>query len=308
MPSFRQSFPAVTCAKILVLAGLFVWLNFWQFRILVRTWIDDPNWSHGLLIPLFSIYFLYSRRGELFAAGRRACLWGLPLMVAGILQVLIGVYPIQNHWFSHLGMITILSGLVLYLSGRRVSRLTWLPICFLVFALPIPGSLYSRIALPLQNLAAAASQAILKLCGVPIVVKHSNLILLSASGMERELTVAEACSGMRMLMAFLALGVAMAYLDDRPIWQRVVLVIMGIPIAVLCNVFRVIITSAMYYWDRPELGKDFMHSFTGLLMLVPALLMLWGLGWLLRGLFVEDDEEGKDQAERGSPVPEGAKA
>jgi exosortase len=306
-PSFRQSFPVGTCAKIAILAGLFAWLNFWQFRILVREW-EDPNWSHGFLIPLFSIYFLYSRRHELFATPRRVCLWGLPIMIAGIFQVLIGVYPIQNYWISHLGMIPILFGLVLYLAGPKIIRLIWLPIVFLAFAMPIPGTLYSRIALPLQNLAAAASQVILRLSGVSIVVKQSSLTLISVTGVERHLTVAEACSGMRMLMAFLALGVAMAYLDERPVWQRVTLVIMGVPIAVLCNVIRVLITSTMFVWDRPELGQDFMHSFTGMLMLAPALLMLWGLGRLLGSLFVEEEEEDEDKAQNGPMIAEGARA
>jgi len=302
--AFGQSFPLGACAKVLVLAGLFVWLNFWQFGILARTWFDDPNWSHGFLIPLFSLFFLYSRRHDLIEARRRVCLWGLPLLIVGIFQVLVGVYPIQNHWFSHLGMIPILIGLVLYLAGPTILRITWLPIAFLVFAMPIPGTLYGRIALPLQNLAASTSQIILRLCGVVVAVKQSALTLLSVTGIERPLTVAEACSGMRMLMAFLALGVAMAYLDERPVWQRVILVVMGIPIAILCNMMRVIITSTMYVWDRPELGQDFMHSFTGMLMLVPALLMLGALSWLLRALFVED-EEGEPQAGGGPAVVEG---
>ena len=309
-PTWRESFPPQTWAKVLVLAALFLWMNSWQVRVLVVTWIDDGNWSHGFLIPLFSLYFLYSRRDELLSAPRRVCLWGLPLMLLGIFQVLVGVYPIQNHWTSHLGMVPILAGLVLYLGGRSVLRVTWLPIVFLVFAMPIPSTAYGQIALPLQNLAAAASHVILRLFGVQIVVRQSSLTLLSLTGVERQLTIAEACSGMRMLMAFLALGVAMAYLDDRPVWQRVTLVIMGVPIAVLCNVIRVVITATMYVWDRPELGQDFMHSFTGMLMLAPALLMLWGLGWLLGGLYVEEDEEEeKDNRSADGPAAmEGAKA
>jgi len=301
-PTFRQSFPPGTCAKVLVLAGLFLWLNAWQFPILLARWAE-ADWSHGFLIPLFSLYFLYSRRQELFQAPRRVCLWGLAILIAGILQVLLGVYPIQNHWLSHLGMIPILIGLVLYLAGPATIRVTWLPIAFLAFAMPMPGTLYSRIALPLQNLAASASYVILKLCGVVVVVKQSALTLLSVTGVERPLTVAEACSGMRMLMAFLALGVAMAYLDERPVWQRVTLVIMGAPIAILCNVIRVVTTSTMYVWDRPELGQKFMHSFTGMLMLAPALLMLWGLSRLLQSLFVEEEDE---EAGGGPAVAEGA--
>ncbi|MBL7133730.1 MAG: exosortase/archaeosortase family protein [Phycisphaerae bacterium] len=299
--TFSQSFPPETCARIVLLAGLLVWLNFWQLRIMARTWMDNPNWSHGFLIPLFSIYFLYSRRDELFMAKRRTCFWGLPMMLVGILWVVVGFYPIRNNWFSHLGIIPMVVGLVLYLAGPRVLRVVWLPILFLAFAMPLSGALYEQIALPLQNLAAAASGAILKLCGVKITVKQSALQLMSVSGVIRDLTVAEACSGVRMLVAFMALGVAMAYLDDKPIWQRVTLVLMGVPIAVASNVLRVVITSTAYVQDRPEFGQDFMHSFTGMLMLIPALLMLWGLNWLLQSLFVADEEDDRDGHERGLP-------
>jgi len=306
-PTWRESFPPETCTKVLVLAGLFVWLNFWQLGILVEAW-SDPNWSHGYLIPLFSLYFLYSRRDELLAARRRVSLLGLPILLLGIFQVLVGVYPLQNYWTSHLGMVPILIGLVLYLGGPALLRVTWLPIVFLAFAMPISGTLYSRIALPLQNIAAAASQVILEVSGVQIVNQQSTLFLRSLTGVERQLTIAEACSGMRMLMAFLALGVAMAYLDDRPVWQRLTLVVMAVPIAVVCNVARVIITGTMYVWDKPELGQDFMHTFTGMLMLGPALLMLWGLSWLLEALFVEEDEEDEGQPTDGPAVAEGLKA
>ena len=304
--TFSQSFPLETCARILLLAGLMVWLNFWQLRIMARTWIDDPNWSHGFLIPLFSIYFLYSRRNELCLARRRICFWGLALTLFGIFFTIAGVYVYQafwrGYWFSHVGIILTIMGLVLYLGGPRVLKVVWLPIVFLIFAMPLPGTTYGQIALPLQNLAAMASGAVLKLSGVDIVVKASELTLVSVSGVTRHLTVAEACSGVRLLVAFMALGVAMAYLDDKPIWQRVTLVLMGVPIAVTCNVLRVVITSTAYVQDKPEFGTDFMHSFTGMLMLIPALLMLWGLNWLLQGLFVaDDDDDEQDAQDKGLP-------
>ncbi len=304
-PDLAGSFPARTCVKIAVLAAVFVWLNFWQFRILTTKWINDGNWSHGFLIPLFSLYFLYSRRDELLSAPRKVNILGLPILLLGIVQTLVGVYPIQNNWTSHVGMIVTIFGMVLYLGGWRIIRVTWLPIVFLIFAMPIPETLYGQIALPLQNLAASASYVILKACGVVIPggPKASTLTLISVSGTPQPLVVAEACSGMRMLMAFLALGVAMAYLDDRPVWQRITLVVMGVPIAVVCNILRVVITSTMFVWDRPELGRDFMHSFTGMLMLIPALLMLLGLSRLLQALYVEEDEEPDDEADGESDEP-----
>lgn len=289
-PALADSFPPQTCLKAAVVAALLVWLNFWQLRVLTARWMDDPNWSHGFLIPLFSLYLLYARRAELLGAKRRSCLWGLPIMLLGLLQVPAGTFYFRNNWFSHLGLIVLLFGTVLYLAGPAVIRVVWLPIVFLVFAMPLPDYVYSRIALPLQNLAAAASRVVLGLF-MTINSKESSLVLISRTGVERPLQVAEACAGIRLLVAFLALGVAMAYLDERPLWQRAVLVVMGGPIAIVCNVLRVTITCAMNWLDRPQLGEGFMHDFTGMLMLAPALLMLGALSWLLRRLFVEEDAD-----------------
>jgi len=302
-PSFRENFPVVTRVKVVVLAGLFVAFNAWQFPALYRGWLD-PNWSHGFVIPLFSLFLIYNRWHEILRARRRVCLWGLPLVILGILLTILGFFPLRQWTVSQYSMVVLMFGLVLYLAGPQMARLLWLPIFFLLFAMPIPDMIYTRIATPLQEIAAAGSTAVLGMCGVTIHRTASTIDLVSISGVDRQLSVIEACAGLRLLMAFVALAVATAYLTDRPIWQRVVLVAAGIPIAVLCNVLRVTITATMFVFDRPELGQDFMHNFTGMLMLVPAGVLLWLLGMLLRSLFVEVEED-----EGGSsPAAQEAKA
>lgn len=300
-----RPFSRAAWVKIGIFAALLVVLHYWQLPMLVNKWLDDPNWSHGILIPLFSLYLLYARRHDLRAARRRVCLWGLPILIFGILAQIAAYYPIQNQWLTNLTMTVVLFGLVLYLAGPQIIRLTWLPILFLVFAMPMPGKLYADIALPLQEFAALTSAVILRLCGVQIDVTASNLTVVTRSGVLRDLTIEEACSGVRSLMAFVAIGVAIAYLENRPAWQRVVLVMFTVPIAILCNVIRVAVTCTMYVIDRPDLGQDFMHKFMGLLMLIPAFGMLWAVGWLLQNLFVEEEE---DPAEDAPPPKEAATA
>lgn len=291
--TWGESFPPASLVKMAILGVMVVAMNTWQFPYLLRVWLDDPNWSHGFIIPLFSLWLLYSRRAELLAVRRRAVWWGLPVvLLASLLQ--IAAYSIQNPWTCQVSMIFLVFALVLYLGGPQVIRVTWLPILFLVFALPISDSLYNQIALPLQNLAARGTGILLRAVGVKIEVVASSIRLQSVNGIWHDLTVAEACSGMRLLMAFLALSVAIAYLEDRPLWQRVVLVGMGIPVAILCNVLRVAITSGMFVIDKPELGRDFMHEFTGMLMLIPAFAMLWLLGKLLNAVYVEDEDTGDE--------------
>ena len=170
-------------------------------------------------------------------------------------------------------------------------KITWVPIVYLVLAIPIPDILYQNIAYPLQELAAQSTTLILQLCNVSIDVNASSLNITSISGKVHPLQVVEACSGVRSLMAFVALSAAMAYIDDRPVWQRVVLILSSFPITMLCNILRVTATSTMFVIDKPELGKDFMHTFMGMALLVPALLMLLGLSWMMNHLFVEEDDD-----------------
>ena len=112
---------------------------------------------------------------------------------------------------------------------------------------------------------------------------------------ESALNVADACSGMRLLMAFVALGVAMAYLHWRPIWQRLVLLASTIPIAIFCNIVRVTITGFIYILGNPEYAKGIYHDLLGMLMLPLAFCLYGGLAWLMNNLFVDEDEDGKDE-------------
>ncbi len=287
--------------KIAILAVLFIALNNWQFLSLYESYIADPNWSHGFIIPLFSLYLIYARREELLAAPRRTCLLGLPIMLGGIAGMILGFYPIGTYWICQLSMVITLFGLVLYLAGLKVMRLAWLPILYLALGMPIPDTLYGRIALPLQNLAAQGATTFLQICGVEMTATASRLDVVSLSGNVHTLTVVEACSGIRSLIAYLALGVAWAYLEYRPVWQRVTLVAAAVPVAIAINVIRVTITSFMYVIDKPAWGQGFMHTFMGLAMLIPAIGLMWLLSWVLGRLFIEvEDVEAEPAAESGA--------
>jgi exosortase len=290
-----------TLVKIAVLAGLLAAINYRHFPDLYNKW-REPNWSHSFLIPIFSLLLLYMRRSELAAVGRRTCSWGLAMVIAGTVFQVLSIFPGQNWWLYELNMIVVLLGLVLYLGGPQVFRLTWLPIAYLAFAMPMPDSLYGSIALPLQNFAAKSSCLLLRAFGAQIENAASSLTVTSVTGLQYKLGVVEACSGVRSLMAYLALCVAWAYLEDRPLWQRAVLVLSAVPIAILCNVLRVATTCEMYVLDKPALGQDFMHTFTGLLVMIPALGMLWLVSKLLRSLFVEEDEGEDPRPGRHAPA------
>jgi exosortase len=110
------------------------------------------------------------------------------------------------------------------------------------------------------------------------------------SGKPQLLNVAEACSGMRMLVAFLALGVAMAYVSLPTVWQRVALVVMGVPVAVFVNVLRVA-TLGVLTLINPDFVTGEFHHFIGLLWLLPAFLLYLLVLWVLGKMVVPEGAE-----------------
>jgi exosortase len=289
-PAAAPALPPAAWVKIAVLGALFALLNRWQFSILAEKY-TDANWSHGYIIPLFSLYLLYVRRDMILAAPRKASLGGLAIFLGGLVGMALGVFPISNNWFSQICMVGALFGLVAWLAGWKVMRVVWMPVAYLILAMPLPDAVYEKIALPLQGLAASTAGQLLKLFGVNITVDALHMEIWSISGQKHELTVAEACSGIRSMMAFVALAVAWAYITDRPWWHRLVLVLAGFPVLIACNILRVSLTGTMFVIDQPGLGQDAMHELMGMILLIPALLLLMLLSKFLSSLFIEVEEE-----------------
>ncbi len=276
-----------------LLSLLFVALhrNFLYRSLLIA--LDDNNWSHAMLIPFISLYYLYQNRARLMDIRSRVCWWGLPLVFAGMASYAFWIFPGRNDMFQGYSMILGLFGLVLFLVGPRMMAVAWFPILYLGFGVKVAQKLWEIIALKLQTIAAASSTIMLNIIGLVIDIEASvrgNTIDLIHRGVpvNPPLNVAEACSGLRMLMAFLALGVAMAFLAPRRWWQRGVMVLMTLPIAVAVNVGRVTTLGVLHIY-APEYAKGEFHIFIGMLMLIPAAGMFLLLGWVLDKIIIEDE-------------------
>ena len=275
--------------KVVITTGLFAWLWRDELMRLADTWKTAQE-SHGLLIPLFSAYFVYQQRAALGRTVGRASWLGLAVMVLSLGGYLFFslkgfAYPRQ------MMMIIMLGGVVLLLGGRPIFRLTWLPVAFLVFAIPLPQYMYDSATSPLQRLASQVGAMVLNaLPGVNCEVL--GVTIHGTQGREPfSLEVAEACSGMRLLRAFVALGVAMAYLERRPWVHRVVLVLSTVPIAVLCNVVRVVLTGLIHLYLGPEAAQGTLHALLGIGMLVLAFGLYGLLAWVMNRLFVAEETE-----------------
>jgi len=279
-----------------VLAVLMLCLFWHELRRLLYVWQNQSNWSHGFVVPLFSLYFLYTHREELAKVRIRSSLWGLVILLAGLGMYVFSIYPWQVGYTKSVAIVICIFGLVLYRCGWKLMRITWLPILYLMFAVPLPDRIYVQLTMPLRQLASKVAGGILSLHPDIEASMSGVTIDLMRNGQElASLNVADACSGMRVLIGLCALGVAIAYLGDRPNWQRIALVILCIPIGVFTNLLRVTSTGAFYVLDWKLLTENAGHMAWGLVMyaIALALFFLWSL--ILSRLVVEDHESAGEE-------------
>ena len=152
--------------------------------------------------------------------------WGLATLLFGLLMSAFGIWPGRNDFIWDFGMVVALFGAVLMICGWQVMKIVWFPIVYLVCAIPWPGLVYSKVAGPLQQLAATVAVEALTLTGVDSERSGTKIYIGDPlQGTPQTLNVAEACAGMRSLMTFIAVGAAVAFLSGRPLWQKIVITV-----------------------------------------------------------------------------------
>lgn len=250
-------------------------------------WTHDPQYSHGYLVPLFSLYLLWRSRSEAQVGPWTPSWWGLPLVLAGIGLRLAGNL-LYFDWIELISLIPLLAGAVWLVAGRDALRWSWKAILFLAFMIPLPYRIETGLSAPLQSLATQASTYILQTLGLPAYAE-GNVIIVNDS----RIGVVQACNGLGMLMLFFAMAFAVALVAHRPIWQRLLIVLSAIPIAIGVNVFRISLTAFLHEFVSGELANRVFHDFAGWLMMPLALLALWlELKFLDRLTIVESVDEG----------------
>lgn len=260
----------------------------------------DPNWSHAICVPVVGVYYLYAHRRALLKMTVQTAWSALPIVPGGVLLFAYGIYPGQNDFTKDIGMIVTLFGLAAFLTGWPMMKFLWFPIAFLVCALPWPPLVYSKVALPLQELAAMVAVWVLELSNVNAFFNGTKIFIEGFGGELRTLNVAEACAGLRSLMTFVTIGGAMAFLSNRPLWQKIIITLSAVPIAIFCNVMRVSGQGLLdHYWSR-EWSQGFAHQFAGMVMLIPAFFLLLLVGWFLDKIFVEVVAGGVDEGPAGA--------
>jgi exosortase len=250
----------------LTLFGILFRDNLWHFYY---AWTTDDNYSHGFLVPLLSLYFASQvvRRGPVEI--QSGVISGGILLGLALLGRLITI-PLPIPFLGDLALLVGLAGMFTLILGTKALSRYWFVFFFLVFMVPLPIAMYSRIASPLQLLASRAASTVMNMTGVPVLCEGNRMTLPGGV----QMFVAEACSGMRQMTGFLALTAAVAYLTARPGWYRTIVILAALPVALTANVARVVLTGYIMHYVNREYASGTYHTLEGILMMGFGLLLL----------------------------------
>ena len=271
------------------LAGLaLVWSYAATIGSLMSEWRRDPNYSVGMLVLPMAVYLAWQHRDRLRGLAVRPSWWGLGLLMGAQLVRAAGVLLLFES-AERYSLVLSIMGLTLLLAGVQIwRRMFWLQM-FLFLMVPLPGKIHYLVCSPMQKIATSGAVVLLELLGVS-VVREGHVMVLNGS---TPVAVAEACSGLRMLTAFVVVACVLAVAVRRPAWQKGALVISSVGVAIACNIVRLVATALLFAVVNAELAKTFFHDFAGWTMMPLAIVLLFGELWLLSRLVVSDDSKAR---------------
>jgi exosortase len=251
------------------LAIVLLWA-YWPVLVeMARRWGSDPQYSHAYLVPLFSLYLLWSSRGSTDAAAGDSSWWGLPLLIVGIGMFLAGAYWYFD-WLSAVSLLPVLLGTALLLGGWPTLRRAGWAIGFLGFMIPLPYRIETALSQPLQRVATIASTYALQTFGLPAIAEGNVIVINDA-----RIGVVEACNGLGMLLLFVAMAAAVALVVRRSLVEKAVIVASAIPTALVANIVRITLAGSLAATVGSQWAERVFHDLAGWLMMPFALGLLW---------------------------------
>ena len=238
---------------------------------MVDVWRTDTYAGHGMFVPLFSALIVWIERDRLRAATGGGHPAGIAVILAGVGLLALGTLG-QSLLMKGLSVAVVVAGLVMWSFGGGCLRAATFPVGFLVLMAPLPRAVVAAVTLKIQLFAAAFAASAVRLLDVPIYQTGVTIELSSLT-----LQVAEACNGLRFLMALLVLTAAFAQATQRSVPRKMVLVAAAIPIAILANATRVAAIALGVHYIGPEAASGTIHNWIGKgvwgLTLIPLILL-----------------------------------
>jgi exosortase len=269
---------------LIALAGALGW-SLWPILVsMAERWSTDPRYAHGYLVPLFALALLWMRKDQIDLKDLRPSTWGLAFVALGGAIQLAGGYVRQGS-VEGLSTLPYAAGVTLLLGGWQALRWAAPSILFLAFMIPLPWRIEKALGPPLQTVATLASTYVLQTLGF-MAFSEGNVIQLN----QARIGVVEACSGLSMLITFIALSTGMAMVIKRPLLDKIVLVLSSIPVALVANIARITLTGILHETRGGEVADHFYHDLAGWVMIPFALLLYWCVVAIFSRILVEVEE------------------
>jgi len=263
-----------------ILAATFVWAYWPTLFALVSTWNRVPDYSHGFFVVPLALLILWMRWEQRPAMSKRLAWGGLTLIAASIAMRAFGALyflDAADGW----SILVWVGGAVWFLCGWPVFRWSLPSVVFLWFMVPLPFRLDTALSRPLQYAATHASCWILQCLGQPALAEN-NIILLG----DMRLEVEQACSGLRIFVGIVALAFVYFVLVRRAWWEKAILVLGIVPVALAANVTRIVGTSLLFQRFGGADAHEIIHNVAGYVMIPYAAalfaLLLWYVGALVQ--------------------------
>jgi len=270
-PSVLSPLPLLAIAAVLVcLAGFSSAL-----LELVHRWNSQEEYSHGFLIPVVTAWLMWARRDALRASVGRPSFAGLALILLAVGMHIIG--ELSAIWIlSQVGFVLALMGIVLAIGGYPLLRVAFIPLAYLFFAIPLPYFIDAVLTLKLQLISSELGVFFISLFQIPVYL-DGNIIDMGIY----KLQVVEACSGLRYLYPLLSLSFLAAYLFHARLWQRVVVFLSSIPIAIGMNGFRIGLVGFLVDRWGTQMAEGALHFFEGWVIFLACSVLLAGEMYVL---------------------------
>jgi exosortase len=267
-------------------------LSYWPTIVdLFKEWQRNDDYSAGQLVPLIAIFLVWRERKTLRRCLLRPCWWAVILLILAQTARIFGLLFMYES-AERYALVLTLTGTVLMVAGWQMfRRVSWI-LLFLFLMVPFPGRIHNLISGPLQRMSTTGSVFLLEAFGTR-VSQQGNVVMLNQ---KIPMAVAEACSGLRMLIAFIIVTAFIAYMVKRSRRQKTVLIFSSIPIAVMCNILRICVTAVLFLLVSTEVAEKFFHDFAGLAMMPAAVLLIFGELWLMDILTLPEPDTQQEQA------------
>jgi exosortase len=277
--SFRLSGKNILAflASSLVFAA-FLW-SYWPGLVeLWQLWRISDEYSSGLLVPFLALYVLWSRRNEIARCPIKPSIWGLFAFAGAQAVRLLGLFLMYSS-AERLSIILSIASLVLLLFGWKLFRKISPILLFLCLMLPLPNVIQYYVGLNLQRWATSSAVFCLEVIGYPVVQDGHTIEIGNVT-----VAVLEACNGLRMITAFFVISGLVVLLVERTWWEKLVILVSSLPIALLCNTIRLAVTAIFFTILKGEYWEQVFHDFGGYAMMPLALAIVVGELWLLTKL------------------------